>query len=81
MGCSLGDVTEAAGPEEKPMTEIPLLGYFSFLHSSFEEKVVGDLKAGDYCSSPSSLMLWYYQYRAQNMRATLCTPPAPPTSS
>lgn len=32
---------EAAGPEEKPMTEIPLVCYLSFLHSPSEEKRKG----------------------------------------
>lgn len=39
--CFLGNIIEAAGPAEKPMSEIPLLCYLSFLHSPFEEKRKG----------------------------------------
>lgn len=41
MSCFLGDMTEATGSEEKPLTEIPLLSNLSFLHSPFEEKRKG----------------------------------------
>lgn len=38
MSCFLGDTTETAGPEEKSMTEIPLLSNLSFLHCPFAGK-------------------------------------------
>lgn len=37
--CFLGDTTEAAGPEENLVPEIPLLCFLSFLHFPFEEDV------------------------------------------
>lgn len=39
MSCFLGDMTEAAGPEKNPITEILVLYFISFLHFPFEEEV------------------------------------------
>lgn len=72
--------SEVAGPEEKPMSEIPVLYYPSFVHSQFEEKGKGCgrlLKSTvPLCHPLQSVRLSCYQHEAQNSRSTFMhTPP------